>query len=70
MIGFQAAEGQQTLAAVSRTIRRTRRPKLATMSSRDVDVYLRRLGEPKRSTLQALRRTILKIVPEAEQVIF
>src|SRR5512142_3065613 len=39
------------------------------MSARDVDVYLRRLEEAKRSTLQALRRTILEIVPEAEQVI-
>ena len=32
-------------------------------------MYLRRLEEAKRSTLQALRRTILEIVPEAEQVI-
>jgi uncharacterized protein YdhG (YjbR/CyaY superfamily) len=34
-----------------------------------VDDYLRRLDEPKRSTLEALRRTILEIVPDAEQVI-
>ena len=39
------------------------------MSAREVDAYLRGLEEPKRSTLQALRRTILEIVPEAEQVI-
>ena len=39
------------------------------MSAREVDAYLRRLEEPKRSTLQALRWTILEIVPEAEQVI-
>jgi uncharacterized protein YdhG (YjbR/CyaY superfamily) len=35
----------------------------------DVDEYLRELEEPKRGTLQALRSTILEIVPEAEQVI-
>lgn len=40
-----------------------------TMSSEEVDQYLRGLDEPKRSTLQALRRTILEIVPDAEQVI-
>ena len=39
------------------------------MSAEEVDEYLRRLDEPKRSTLQALRRTILEIVPDAEQVI-
>jgi uncharacterized protein YdhG (YjbR/CyaY superfamily) len=40
-----------------------------TVSAREVDAYLSRLEEPKRSTLQALRRTILEIVPGAEQVI-
>ena len=39
------------------------------MSAEEVDEYLRGLDEPKRSTLQALRRTILEIVPDAEQVI-
>ncbi len=39
------------------------------MSAEDVDEYLRRIEEPKRSTLQALRRTILEIVPGAEEVI-
>src|SRR6202142_2094376 len=39
------------------------------MSAEDVDEYLRRIKEPKRSTLEALRRTILEIVPDAEQVI-
>jgi uncharacterized protein YdhG (YjbR/CyaY superfamily) len=34
-----------------------------------VDDYLRDLEEPKRGTLEALRRTILEVVPEAEQVI-
>ncbi len=39
------------------------------MSAEDVDEYLRGVDEPKRSTLQALRRSILDVVPEAEQVI-
>jgi uncharacterized protein YdhG (YjbR/CyaY superfamily) len=34
-----------------------------------VDEYLAGLDEPKRATLQDLRRTILEILPEAEQVI-
>ena len=39
------------------------------MSKSEVDSYLASLEEPKRSTLEALRRTILDIVPEAEQCI-
>jgi uncharacterized protein YdhG (YjbR/CyaY superfamily) len=39
------------------------------MSAADVDEYLRGIEEPKRGTLEALRRTILEVVPEAEQVI-
>jgi uncharacterized protein YdhG (YjbR/CyaY superfamily) len=39
------------------------------MSVEEVEEYLSALDEPKRGTLQALRRTILEIVPEAEQVI-
>jgi uncharacterized protein YdhG (YjbR/CyaY superfamily) len=39
------------------------------VSAEEVDEYLRGLDEPKRSTLRALRRTILEIVPDAEQVI-
>jgi uncharacterized protein YdhG (YjbR/CyaY superfamily) len=35
----------------------------------DVDRYLAALDEPKRSTLEALRRSILGVVPEAEQCI-
>jgi uncharacterized protein YdhG (YjbR/CyaY superfamily) len=38
------------------------------MSAEEVDEYLRSIEEPKRTTLQALRRTILEVVPEAEQV--
>jgi uncharacterized protein YdhG (YjbR/CyaY superfamily) len=39
------------------------------VSAEDVDAYLRGVEEPKRSTLQALRRTILELIPEAEEVI-
>jgi uncharacterized protein YdhG (YjbR/CyaY superfamily) len=39
------------------------------MSAAEVDGYLRDVEEPKRSTLQALRRTILEVIPHAEQVI-
>ncbi len=39
------------------------------MSAEEVDAYLRDLEEPKRSTLETLRRTILEIAPQAEQVI-
>ncbi len=34
-----------------------------------IDEYLARLDEPKRSTLQQLRRTIREIVPNAEECI-
>ena len=39
------------------------------MSKREVDAYLESLKEPKRSTLEALRRTILEVIPDAEQCI-
>lgn len=39
------------------------------MSVAEVDDYLRGVEEPKRSTLEALRTTILEIVPDADQVI-
>lgn len=37
------------------------------MAEQDIDAYLADLEEPKRSTLQAVRRTIVDIVPDAEQ---
>ncbi len=43
--------------------------RLRVVSAKEVDDYLNAVDEPKRGTLLALRRTILKIVPEAEQVI-
>ena len=39
------------------------------MSAEEVDTYLKSVDEPKRSSLQALRRTILEVVPDADQVI-
>jgi uncharacterized protein YdhG (YjbR/CyaY superfamily) len=39
------------------------------VAAKDVDEYIQGLEEPKRSTLEALRRTILEVVPDAEQVI-
>jgi uncharacterized protein YdhG (YjbR/CyaY superfamily) len=39
------------------------------VSAEDVDAYVRALEEPKRSTLEALRLTILELLPGAEQVI-
>lgn len=37
------------------------------MSAAEIDQYLSAIDEPKRSTLQALRGTILQIIPEAEE---
>lgn len=37
------------------------------MSAAEIDEYLRAVDEPKRKTLQSLRRTILEIVPDAEE---
>lgn len=37
------------------------------MSKKEIDAYLAKLEEPKRSTLAILRETIVSIVPDAEQ---
>jgi uncharacterized protein YdhG (YjbR/CyaY superfamily) len=37
------------------------------MSGKEIDEYLARLEEPKRTTLQNLRQTILSIIPQAEE---
>jgi uncharacterized protein YdhG (YjbR/CyaY superfamily) len=39
------------------------------VSGEEVDRYLQGVEEPKRSTLAALRSSILEVVPDAEQVI-
>ena len=41
--------------------------KTRLVSEVEIDAYLGALEEPKRSTLEELRRTILEIIPEAEQ---
>jgi uncharacterized protein YdhG (YjbR/CyaY superfamily) len=42
-------------------------PRIGSMSRTEIDQYLADLEEPKRSTLQQLRQTILEVVPEAEE---
>src|SRR5262245_9253896 len=39
------------------------------MTADEIDDYLAGLGEPAHSTLEALRRSILAVVPDAEQCI-
>jgi len=39
------------------------------MAREDVDAYLQALDEPKRSSLEQLRRAILEVVPDAEECI-
>jgi len=39
------------------------------MSEREIDEYIANVDEPKRSTLSELRRTIVQIIPDAEQCI-
>ena len=39
------------------------------MAAADIDGYLRGLNEPHRSTLDEVRRRILRVVPDAEQTI-
>jgi len=39
------------------------------VSEQEIDDYLAALDEPRRGTLERLRRTILEIVPDAEQCI-
>lgn len=39
------------------------------MSAKDIDKFLSSVEEPKKSTLEEMRRRILEIVPDAEQTI-
>jgi uncharacterized protein YdhG (YjbR/CyaY superfamily) len=39
------------------------------MAPQDIDSYLATVDEPKRTTLEELRRSILAVIPEAEQCI-
>lgn len=42
---------------------------MTNLSSKLVDRHLSKIPEPHRSTLASLRKTILEIIPEAEEVI-
>src|SRR4029077_2417512 len=42
-------------------------PRERPMSAQEVDDYLAGVEEPKRSTLEAVRRSILAVAPDAEQ---
>ncbi len=39
------------------------------MAEQEIDSYLAKLDEPKRTTLRELRKTIHEVIPEAEQCI-
>jgi len=39
------------------------------VSAEEVDRYLSEIEEPKRTTLQELRESVLRVVPEAEECI-
>jgi uncharacterized protein YdhG (YjbR/CyaY superfamily) len=39
------------------------------MSSSEIDAYLANVAEPQRSTLEALRATIMSLVPDAQECI-
>ena len=41
--------------------------RIGLMTRREIDEYLAALDEPKRSTLQDLRRKILGVIPDAEE---
>src|SRR5436190_24391782 len=43
--------------------------RLVLVGRAEVDEYLASVEEPKRSTLEAMRRTILELVPDAEECI-
>jgi len=43
--------------------------KTLAVSAQEIDDYLAALDEPKRATLEALRRSILDVAPQAEQCI-
>jgi uncharacterized protein YdhG (YjbR/CyaY superfamily) len=44
-------------------------PENVAMSRQEIDDYLATLDEPKRSTLSALRDTIVSVIPDAEECI-
>src|SRR5687768_15999285 len=44
-----------------------RRGRMPAMASEEIDAYLSALEEPQRGTLEALRATVLEVLPDAEQ---
>lgn len=71
---FAGPKAPHAYGALSRRMDRSvclDRPRQGTqnrsMSSSEIDAYLAGLEEPKRSTLQQLRHTILEVIPEAEE---
>jgi uncharacterized protein YdhG (YjbR/CyaY superfamily) len=62
---------QLTILSVDRpfVVRNGQTARLSAMTRADIDHYLVTVEEAKRSTLETLRRTILEIIPEAEQCI-
>ena len=75
MGGGEASGATQAIRAAVGGRRRRSEPRIwarvwtkgVEMSAEDVDVYLARVDEPKRSTLEHLRRSIAGVIPEAEQ---
>src|SRR5947209_11476439 len=41
----------------------------ASMAAKDIDNYFANVEEPKRATLEEMRRRILEVIPDAEQTI-
>ena len=41
--------------------------KISSMSAEAVDAYLAKVDEPKRTTLETVRRSILAVIPEAKE---
>lgn len=68
-MGLILADSDQVGIAyrVSVSTRVRQRETLGHVTADEVDAYLAALEEPKRSTLAALRRSILAVVPDAEQ---
>jgi len=70
LVGLITPQRNRRLAAGRGSVRLDRprrRTQNRSMSSSEIDAYLAGLEEPKRSTLQELRHTILEVIPEAEE---
>ena len=66
--GKRSGIGPERVRSTSAAVRRLPRPlKLGLVSREEIDEYLASVDEPGRDTLQALRKTIQGVLPEAEQ---